>query len=53
MVVRTANAEWIEFPLGAVEFLTGVYGRTIHVRGMPRDFPSESPQVLGLSDRID
>ncbi|MGW3356098.1 hypothetical protein ACWDFL_11835 [Streptomyces bungoensis] len=37
----------------AVAFLAGVYGRTIHVPGMPGDFPGESPRVLGLSDRID
>ncbi|WP_037854919.1 DUF5959 family protein [Streptomyces sp. NRRL F-2799] len=42
-----------EFPVGAVEFLAGVYGRTIDVPGMPRDFPSENPQLLGLSDRTD
>ncbi|MFF3733351.1 hypothetical protein ACFYXM_24305 [Streptomyces sp. NPDC002476] len=53
VVVRGDNGDWSEFPVGAVEFLTGVYGRTIHVPGMPRDFPSDCPQVLGLSDRID
>ncbi|MEV7686309.1 hypothetical protein ACFW1F_19120 [Streptomyces bungoensis] len=53
VVVRSANADWIEFPVGAVAFLAGVYGRTIHVPGMPGDFPGESPRVLGLSDRID
>ncbi|MGW6152105.1 hypothetical protein ACWFRM_03100 [Streptomyces sp. NPDC055144] len=53
VVVRTDNADWIEFPVGAVEFLVGVYGRTIDVPGMPRDFPSDFPKVLGLSDRID
>lgn len=53
VVVRGDNGDWSEFPVGAVEFLAGVYGRTIHVGGMPRDFPSHDPQVLGLSDRID
>jgi hypothetical protein len=53
VVVRTDNAEWFEFPVGAVEFLAGVYGRTIDVPGMPGNFPSENPQVLGLDDRID
>lgn len=53
VVVRTDNADWIEFPVGAVEFLVGVYGRTIDVPGMPRNFPSDDPKVLGLSDRID
>jgi hypothetical protein len=53
VVVRTDNGEWVEFPVGAVEFLAGVYGRTIDVPGMPGDFPSDDPQVLGLSDRID
>ncbi|MGW4389161.1 SMI1/KNR4 family protein [Streptomyces sp. NPDC004685] len=53
VVVRTDNADWIEFPVGAVEFLAGVYGRTIDVPGMPGDFPGESPKVLGLSDRVD
>jgi hypothetical protein len=53
VVVRTDNADWSEFPVGAVEFLAGVYGRTIDVPGMPRNFPSDFPQVLGLSDRID
>ncbi|MEU6550480.1 hypothetical protein ABZ915_09355 [Streptomyces sp. NPDC046915] len=53
VVVRGANGDWSEFPVGAVEFLAGVYGRTIDVPGMPRDFPCENPQVLGLSDRID
>ncbi|MER7692116.1 hypothetical protein [Streptomyces sp. NPDC097610] len=53
VVVRTDNADWIEFPVGAVEFLAGVYGRTIDVPGMPGDFPSDFPKVLGLSDRID
>ncbi|MFE2097816.1 hypothetical protein [Streptomyces sp. NPDC059468] len=52
VVVRTDNAEWFEFPVGAVEFLAGVYGRTIDVPGMPRNFPGEDPQVLGLSDAI-
>ncbi|MFF1707305.1 hypothetical protein [Streptomyces sp. NPDC058252] len=52
VVVRTDNADWIEFPVGAVEFLAGVYGRTIDVPGMPRNFPSDDPKVLGLSDRI-
>ncbi|MFE6808190.1 hypothetical protein ACFVEN_42075 [Streptomyces sp. NPDC057681] len=50
VVVRTDNADWIEFPVGAVEFLTGVYGRTIDVPGMPGDFPSDFPEVLGLSE---
>jgi len=53
VVVRTDNGEWIEFPVGAVEFLAGVYGRTLHVPGMPGNFPSDFPQVLGLSDRTD
>ncbi|MFG2555610.1 hypothetical protein ACGFWF_37555 [Streptomyces sp. NPDC048581] len=53
VVVRGDNGDWSEFPVGAVEFLAGVYGRTIHVGGMPRYFPSHDPQVLGLSDRID
>ncbi|MFE7113634.1 hypothetical protein ACFU98_46505 [Streptomyces sp. NPDC057575] len=53
VVVRTDNTDWIEFPVGAVEFLAGVYGRTIDVLGMPRNFPSDNPKVLGLSDRID
>ncbi|MFF9602454.1 SMI1/KNR4 family protein [Streptomyces sp. NPDC014684] len=50
VVVRTDNADWIEFPVGAVEFLAGVYGRTIDVPGMPRNFPGAHPEVLGLSD---
>ncbi|MEV6840940.1 SMI1/KNR4 family protein [Streptomyces sp. NPDC051133] len=53
VVVRTDNGEWFEFPVGAVEFLAGVYGRTIDVPGMPRDFPADRPQVLGLPDRAD
>ncbi|MFB7109438.1 hypothetical protein [Streptomyces sp. NPDC056190] len=53
VVVRGDNGDWSEFPVGAVEFLAGVYGRTIDVPGMPRDFPSDDPKVLGLSDRID
>ncbi|MFE4538585.1 SMI1/KNR4 family protein [Streptomyces scopuliridis] len=53
VVVRGDNGDWSEFPVGAVEFLTGVYRRTIHVPGMPGDFPSDSPEVLGLGDRID
>lgn len=53
VVVRGDNGDWSEFSVGAVEFLAGVYRRAIHVPGMPRDFPSDSPQVLGLSDRID
>ncbi|WKV76526.1 hypothetical protein AW27_033745 (plasmid) [Streptomyces sp. PCS3-D2] len=53
VVVRTDNADWVEFPVGAVEFLAGVYGRTIDVPGMPRNFPSDDPKVLGLNDRID
>ncbi|WP_405389014.1 SMI1/KNR4 family protein [Streptomyces sp. NBC_01102] len=53
VVVRRNNGDWSEFPVGAIEFLTGVYRRTIHVPGMPRDFPSDSPEVLGLSNRID
>ncbi|MET8572926.1 SMI1/KNR4 family protein [Streptomyces sp. NPDC004783] len=53
VVARTDNGEWIEFPVGAVEFLAGMYGRTLHLPGMPGNFPSDFPQVLGLSDRID
>ncbi|WP_229887865.1 hypothetical protein [Streptomyces olivaceoviridis] len=53
VVVRTDNADWIEFPVGAVEFLAGVYGRTLDVPGMPRNFPGDDPEVLGLSDRVD
>ncbi|MFH9224384.1 SMI1/KNR4 family protein [Streptomyces lydicus] len=53
VVVRGDNGDWSEFPVGAVEFLAGVYGRTIDVPGMPRGFPSDDPKVLGLSDRID
>ncbi|WP_240203109.1 SMI1/KNR4 family protein [Streptomyces actuosus] len=53
VVVRTDNAEWFEFPVGAVKFLVGVYGRTVDVPGMPRNFPGDFPQVLGLSDGID
>ncbi|MFH8731681.1 SMI1/KNR4 family protein [Streptomyces sp. NPDC017964] len=50
VVVRTDNADWIEFPVGAVDFLAGVYGRTIDVPGMPGDFPGDFPKVLGLSE---
>ncbi|MGW5280933.1 SMI1/KNR4 family protein [Streptomyces collinus] len=50
VVVRTDNAEWFEFPVGAVAFLAGVYGRTIDVPGMPGNFPGDDPRVLGLSD---
>ncbi|MFI2736868.1 SMI1/KNR4 family protein [Streptomyces sp. NPDC018711] len=53
VVVRTDNADWIEFPVGAVEFLAGVYGRTLDVPGMPGNFPGDDPKVLGLSDRVD
>ena len=53
VVVRGANGDWSEFPVGAVEFLAGVYRRTIDVPGMPVSFPNADPQVLGLSDRID
>ncbi|MFF8594513.1 hypothetical protein ACF061_24290 [Streptomyces sp. NPDC015220] len=53
VVVRTDNAEWFEFPVGAVEFLAGVYGRTIDVPGMPTSFPGGFPRVLALSDRVD
>ncbi|MGW4874304.1 hypothetical protein [Streptomyces chartreusis] len=53
VVVRGDNGDWSEFPVGAVEFLAGVYGRTIDVPGMPGDFPSDYPKVLALSDRID
>ncbi|WP_406726999.1 hypothetical protein WJ438_23540 [Streptomyces sp. GD-15H] len=53
VVVRGANGDWSEFPVGAVEFQAGVYRRTIDVPGMPRSFPSDGPKVLGLSDRID
>ncbi|WP_328627939.1 hypothetical protein OHA88_31175 [Streptomyces sp. NBC_00353] len=47
MVVRGANGDWSEFPVGAVEFLAGVYRRTIDVPGMLRSFPSDDPKVLG------
>jgi hypothetical protein len=50
VVVRTDNADWFEFPVGAVAFLAGVYGRTLDVPGMPGDFPGDDPLVLGLSD---
>ncbi|MCX5439202.1 SMI1/KNR4 family protein [Streptomyces sp. NBC_00569] len=53
VVVRTDNGDWNEFPVGVVEFLAGVYGHTIDVPGMPGSFSGDSPQVLGLSDRID
>ncbi|MFF8836897.1 SMI1/KNR4 family protein [Streptomyces sp. NPDC015130] len=53
VVVRGDNGDWSEFPVGAVEFLAGVYRRTLRVPGMPGDFPGESPRVLGLSDRVD
>ncbi|MBT2368033.1 hypothetical protein J7E88_22635 [Streptomyces sp. ISL-10] len=53
VVVRGDNGDWSEFPVGAVEFLAGVYQRTIDVPGMPRSFPSDDSKVLGLSDRID
>ncbi|MGW4824685.1 hypothetical protein ACWEP4_38625 [Streptomyces sp. NPDC004227] len=53
VVVRGDNGDWSEFPVGAVGFLVGVYGRTIDVPGMPRGFPGDDPKVLGLSDRID
>ncbi|MFF1486266.1 SMI1/KNR4 family protein [Streptomyces sp. NPDC058319] len=53
VVIRTDNGEWFEFPVGAVEFLARVHGRVIDVPGMPRNFPSDSPQVLGLGDRTD
>lgn len=51
MVVRTDDAEWFEFPVGAVEFLTGGYGRTTDVPGTPGDFPGGSAKILGLIDR--
>ncbi|WP_333761209.1 hypothetical protein [Streptomyces sp. IBSBF 2390] len=53
VVVYGANGDWSEFPVGAVEFLAGVYGRTIDVPGMPRNFPSDQPEVLGLSDCVE
>ncbi|WP_353940943.1 SMI1/KNR4 family protein [Streptomyces sp. HUAS MG91] len=53
VVVRTDNGDWIEFPVGAVGFLAGVYGHTIDVPGMPGSFPGDGPQVLGLSDSVD
>ncbi|MER6033818.1 hypothetical protein ABT133_07865 [Streptomyces sp. NPDC001835] len=49
VVVRGDDGDWSEFPLGAVAFLACVYGRTVDVPGMPRSFPGENPQVLGLS----
>ncbi|WP_372350967.1 SMI1/KNR4 family protein [Streptomyces sp. KL116D] len=52
VVVRTDNADWIEFPVGAVGFLAGVYGHTIAVPGMPGAFPGDAPDVQGLSDRV-
>lgn len=52
VVVRTDNADWIEFPVGVVGFLAGVYGHTIDVPGMPGSFPGDSPQVLGRSDSV-
>ncbi|MCN9244074.1 hypothetical protein NGF19_25390 [Streptomyces sp. RY43-2] len=53
VVVRTDNGDWLEFPVGAVEFLAGVYRRSLYVPGMPRDFPGDNAKVLGLSDNID
>ncbi|MER7444883.1 hypothetical protein [Micromonospora avicenniae] len=53
VVVRGANGDWSEFPVGAVEFLAGVCRRTIDVPGMPSGFPSDDPKVLSLGDRID
>ncbi|MGW4439509.1 SMI1/KNR4 family protein [Streptomyces sp. NPDC004596] len=50
VVVRGDNGDWSEFPVGVVEFLAGVYGRTIDVPGMPRNFPADQPEVLGLTD---
>ncbi|GII33850.1 SMI1/KNR4 family protein [Planotetraspora mira] len=47
VVVRGANGDWSEFPVGAVEFLAGVYRRSIDVPGMPRSFPGDDPKVLG------
>ncbi|MFI8914649.1 hypothetical protein ACIGW4_23935 [Streptomyces sp. NPDC053513] len=49
-VVRGDNGDWPEFPVGAVAFLAGVYGRTIDVGGVPGDFPGHDPRVLGLGD---
>ncbi|MER7110124.1 hypothetical protein [Streptomyces sp. NPDC000229] len=48
VVVRGANGDWSEFPVGAVEFLVGVYRRVIRVPGMPQVFPSDDPHVLGI-----
>ncbi|MEU6623261.1 hypothetical protein ABZ926_21165 [Streptomyces litmocidini] len=48
--MRGDNGDWSEFPVGAVAFLAGVYGRTIDVGGVPGDFPGHDPQVLGLGD---
>lgn len=50
VVLRTANAEWSEYGLGAVAFLTAVYGGTLALGGMPRGFPGEDVAVLGLPD---
>ncbi|MFF3608480.1 hypothetical protein [Streptomyces sp. NPDC002463] len=52
VVVRGDNGDWSEFPVGAVAFLAGVYGRTVEVGGMPGDFPGHDPRVLGLSDDV-
>ncbi|MFE2732198.1 hypothetical protein [Streptomyces sp. NPDC059349] len=46
VVVRGANGDWSEFPVGAVEFLAGVYRRTIDVPGLPEGFPSDDPKVV-------
>ncbi|WP_338699772.1 SMI1/KNR4 family protein [Streptomyces sp. Q6] len=52
VVIRTDNADWIGFPMGVVEFLTGWFGHTLDVPGLPGSFPGGSPAVRGLSDRV-
>ncbi|MEN8654731.1 SMI1/KNR4 family protein [Streptomyces sp. 21So2-11] len=51
VVVFGRNGDWSEFEMGVVEFLAATYRRTIDIPGMPANFPSEHPQVMGHDRR--
>jgi hypothetical protein len=49
VVVRGDNGDWSEFPMGVVEFMVGMYRRTLVVPGMPARFPAADPSVKAIA----
>ncbi|THV29691.1 hypothetical protein E9998_09250 [Glycomyces paridis] len=48
VVVMGENSDWSEYAVGAVDFLAAIFRKDFTIPGMPRNFPSDNPEVVVL-----